>query len=273
MERKHFQVIFLAVSCLLLLAVIYIKNKNTSSKAVTLKTNQSENKVDWEYLKGIYGQDVPETIAKLDSLFVSHNMQKTDTVYLSDAIKFFDKNNFRLPAARFSVILAEVSNSSENWFAAAEKLYFNAINERDSLVRAFLMRETMRSCDAIIKKDSQNTEAILFKGLALVDQRSTMMEGVPLLLSVVRKDENNIPANYALGLLAVESGQFEKALLRFEKLVSLQPLNSEYQFQCAKAHETLGNKEKALQHYQKSMELVSDERDKEILKNIINGLK
>jgi hypothetical protein len=28
-----------------------------------------------------------------------------------------------------------------------------------------------------------------------------------------------------------------------------------------------------LQHYQKSMELVSDERDKEILKNIINGLK
>ena len=67
------------------------------------------------------------------------------------------------------------------------------------------------------------------KGKSSGDMSLVMNEGMMKLLAVTRKDSNNIRAIYYLGLFSLESGQLEKAEKRFEKLVSLQPQNEEYE--------------------------------------------
>ena len=67
------------------------------------------------------------------------------------------------------------------------------------------------------------------KGKSSGDMSLVMNEGIMKLLAVTRKDSNNVRAIYYLGLFSLESGQLEKAEKRFEKLVSLQPLNEEYE--------------------------------------------
>lgn len=67
------------------------------------------------------------------------------------------------------------------------------------------------------------------KGKSSGDMSLVMNEGIMKLLAVTRKDSNNIRAIYYLGLFSLESGQLEKAEKRFEKLVSLQPQNEEYE--------------------------------------------
>lgn len=48
-----------------------------------------------------------------------------------------------------------------------------------------------------------------------------IMEGVGLLKKVLEKDDKNIDAIWELGKLSMESSQYEKAIERFEKFVSL----------------------------------------------------
>ena len=67
------------------------------------------------------------------------------------------------------------------------------------------------------------------KGKSSGDMSLVMNEGIMKLLAVTRKDSNNIRAIYYLGLFSLESGQLEKAEKRFEKLLSLQPQNEEYE--------------------------------------------
>lgn len=55
-----------------------------------------------------------------------------------------------------------------------------------------------------------------------------MPEGIMTLVQISRDHPDNERVNFQLGLLSIESGQYDKALKRFEKLVSLHPENEEY---------------------------------------------
>lgn len=67
-----------------------------------------------------------------------------------------------------------------------------------------------------------------------------VMPGVLQLKEILSRDSTNELALYQLGLLSVQSGQYEKALARFEKLVSLHPSNLEYQKQLSDIQGLMG---------------------------------
>lgn len=67
------------------------------------------------------------------------------------------------------------------------------------------------------------------KGRETGDFNLMMVEGVMKLKAVLQRDSNNVRALHNLAMMSVESGQFEKAEKRFEKLILLQPENQEYQ--------------------------------------------
>lgn len=79
--------------------------------------------------------------------------------------------------------------------------------------------------DAVVELAMEN----IAKGRETEDMELLMTEGILKLRAVNMRDSNNIKAIYQLGVLSVESGQFEKAEKRFEKLILLQPENQEYQ--------------------------------------------
>ena len=80
------------------------------------------------------------------------------------------------------------------------------------------------------------------KGMAEGNMDLAMGGGIQKLLGVVRQDSNNVRAIYHLGLFSIQSGQFEKAEKRFEKLILLQPENQEYQKTLAEIREKLEKK-------------------------------
>jgi Flp pilus assembly protein TadD len=99
-----------------------------------------------------------------------------------------------------------------------------------------------------LKLEPENKDAL--NNLAMIDiyRKEDVMNGVQKLLKVVRIDNNNEMALYQLGILAVKSGQTDKAIERFEKLVSLQPQNKEYHKNLALLYSQKGNTSKAERH-------------------------
>ena len=59
------------------------------------------------------------------------------------------------------------------------------------------------------------------KKASLLIEQGEIMEGVTLLKSVLEEDPNNLDAIWELGKLSMQSQQFDKAVERFEKFVSI----------------------------------------------------
>jgi len=49
------------------------------------------------------------------------------------------------------------------------------------------------------------------------------MEGITLLREMVEKDSANVEAQYWLGVFAIKSGQFDRAIARFETILRIRP--------------------------------------------------
>jgi tetratricopeptide (TPR) repeat protein len=100
----------------------------------------------------------------------------------------------------------------------------------------------------VLEKDPKNLEAL--NNLALVDiyRKEDVMTGVGRLKKVIELDKNNENALFQLGILSIKSGQTEKAIERFEKLVSLHPKNKEYHKNLALLYNQNGDTQKAEKH-------------------------
>ena len=77
----------------------------------------------------------------------------------------------------------------------------------------------------------------------------TPMTGILKVRDVASRDSNNIFAQYMLGIGGVTSGQLDKAVLRFEKVVQAEPNNLEVLFKLAETYENLGDKPNAIKWY------------------------
>lgn len=79
-------------------------------------------------------------------------------------------------------------------------------------------------------------------------QNGKPMEGVMMLRGILEKDENNIDAIWELGKLSMQSQQYEKAIGRFEKFVSLTDGEDKVSglIYLSDAHFLNGNRQKSL---------------------------
>lgn len=95
----------------------------------------------------------------------------------------------------------------------------------------------------------------------------TPMKGITMLREVVEKDPNNEMANFNLGILSIQSKQYEKAVPRFEKIVEMNPENWKARFYLGIAFKESGKKEKAKEQFELVKKL---EQDPEVI-NIVDG--
>ena len=71
------------------------------------------------------------------------------------------------------------------------------------------------------------------------------MKGILKLVDLNRNHPDNIAVLYQLGRLAIETGQYKKAVLRLEKVLSLSPENKRAICLLAIAYQKTGNEVKA----------------------------
>jgi cytochrome c-type biogenesis protein CcmH/NrfG len=91
------------------------------------------------------------------------------------------------------------------------------------------------------------------------------MKGIGMLKSIVDSLPDHVPALTALGRLSLQSGQYDKAKERLEKVLKLEPQNTEAMYFLAIAEAESGNNEKAIQLLELCKKIVANpEFDKEI---------
>ena len=95
---------------------------------------------------------------------------------------------------------------------------------------------------------TNNIKARVEKAIQAV-QSENPMSGIQDLLAIVKQDSTQLDAQYYLGLFSIKSGQFEKAVNRFEKVITFVGLKKypDARYQLSVCLEALGKTEASLE--------------------------
>ncbi len=97
-----------------------------------------------------------------------------------------------------------------------------------------------------------------YSAVAMIEGKQETMAGVQELLAITRENPEDIKANILLAQLAVQSGQYEKAIDRLIKLLARYEDNSEAMFILAEAYKQSGQTKKAKQWLEKCKKEVNN---------------
>jgi len=195
--------------------------------------------------------------------------------------KQWDDVNQPAPAAFYYQAIARKDNKFEDWLLAGTHFNDAYKSTQDTLVQPAFVRNAIECMKNAVKLQPANLDAKTGLGVAYVNQTSSgiadadggsPMQGIVLLLDVVKQDPNNINANLNLGLFAMKSGQYEKAVQRFKTIVTLKPGLEPYYY-LAESYKQLGMKTEAIAAYQKCREMTSDSAFGKQLDDYIKELK
>jgi len=270
--------LIIIVSLVLLATGLAYLNFNSSGSEVPIETNDSTTTLVKNFNYDDYFIAVRDTIApqikvKIDSL---ERLIKVDTGnYQANVLlaRLYDEAHLGLIASHYVNDIATRLNDERSWFNTGVKFYDFAANTTDTGAQIYASRKAITAFEKVVAINENNLEAKNAMAICYVQNDLDVMGAVQLLKDVIKRDSNNIQANYTLGMLSKRSGQWDKARIRFEKLAQLDPLNSEAYFYLGEAYGSLNKKKEAIIAYETAMNLVSDENSKQEIKKLIDNLK
>lgn len=217
------------------------------------------------YIAGVKGSAEPRTQKLIDSA------EKTQQYNV--LIEGYKKMDKPLAVAYYVVKEAEKENTVKQYVVAGD---FNAVlmqSAPDEKSRKYLGGNVIDCYKNAVGLDSANTDNRIRLAGAYMEEGGQPMNGVLMLLDIVKKDSTNVNAQLMLGRFGLISGQIDKAIARFEKVLYLQPQNSEALFMLAEAYSDQGNKQKAIELLERCKKTVKDPATKKDIEKAIESIK
>ena len=178
--------------------------------------------------------------------------------FWKDSAKLFE------PYAYYISEEAKLDNSEKNLTFAAQLFLQNLRAEHDPAKLNWKSTTAIELFERAIKLNPDNADLRIGLGSCYVfgkgrsgDAQQTM-KGIQELLAVVRKDSTNMKAQFVLGVGGFVSGQYDKAIERFHKVVAAQPDNLEAVAFLADTYAAHGNKAEAVKWYNVSKRMVNN---------------
>lgn len=224
-----------------------------------------------------YKSQLPETVADSVSNFENKLAAIRDSSQMAvvfTALSGIWERNKAYPAAIFyRARVAKLENSEKKLTFAAQLFLELMEHEADRPTQMWEASESISCAERALALNPNNEEARLAMASAYIQGSSEPMKGVQMALSMTRENPTNVPANMLLGRMSIQSGQFEKAVKRFETVLQQEPENKEALYFLAQAYEGTGNKQKAIEMLEKCKKVVNNPEFSKDIDQYINSLK
>jgi lipopolysaccharide biosynthesis regulator YciM len=170
---------------------------------------------------------------------------KTDATSLAAISAIWAKAKQGTISAKYKADLAKLENTEKS-LTFASQYYIDLYNiEQDSATRFWQASQAQDMLAKVMQMNPTNEEAKVMLGKTYTDGTGETMKGVLMIREVAEKNPSNLVAGVALGRLAVQSGQFDKAITRLEALLGTHKNNTEVMYFLAEAYKGKGNITKA----------------------------
>jgi tetratricopeptide (TPR) repeat protein len=251
------------------------KEQTAAAPANSQLTNAAAAEIDLAQVstagKNTINASLAKEIADLENDYKT--AQGADQLKIAQTLaQKWDDVEQTVPSALYLEIVAKQQKSLESWLSAGGKFMKAYDNNTDSTLQMPLLQKASASYTAAVALDSTNLDAKTGLGITIVNGMGAPMQGIAMLLDVVKKDPTNPKANMSLGIFAIKSGQFDKAIIRFKNIISATPSPDAY-FYLATAYENLGQNKEAIDAYLSSKKLAANPSLTKFIDNKVIELK
>jgi tetratricopeptide (TPR) repeat protein len=197
------------------------------------------------------------TIDRLRNSFLTVSNKEKKTNFADSLIGAYRKIHRYDSAAKYSEFVSEAVPLAANMVKTAD-IYMEAFNFATNENKRLTYNEKARAFyNQALSKEPDNLETQSKLALTYIGGENPM-QGINILLDVLKKDPKNESAIYNLGILSIQSQQYDKAIKRFEDLVKINPDHFAGQFYLGVAWANVGDKHKALDAFKKARSLDAD---------------
>lgn len=190
-----------------------------------------------------------DQLAKLNTLEKNLD-QSNSAVANKDLAEFWEKAPELNISANYYKKAAFLENSEKS-LTFAGNLFLALLQRTDKPeVRKWQALEAIECFTTALKMNPSNTDSKIALATCYTEGTGETMKGVTMLREITQQDSTNIPANIILGKLAIQSGQWEKAIKRLELVLSLRPTNTEAMYFLAEAYKGKGDKQRAIELFE-----------------------
>jgi len=182
------------------------------------------------------------------------------------------------PYAWYEAEAARLENSEKSLTFAAHLFLQNLRGESDQPLRSWKALEAKDLFERSLKINPQNDSSIIGLGACYIfgGISATPMEGILKVKGVADKDSTNIFAQEVLGHGSMYSGQYDKAIARFESVYHLSKDGEDTKLEAclmlAEAYERKADRASAINWYKKSLVLIKNQEVKEEVNKRIDEL-
>lgn len=207
--------------------------------------------------KNIVSGAIAKEISTLEIAYESASGQDKITDAKQLAQKWDDVEQ-SIPSAMYLEVVAKGEPTLTNWLTAGTRFAKAFDNTQDSLIKPMMLQKANAAFKTALSIDSTDNDAKTGLGITIVNGSGAPMQGIAMLLEVVKKEPKNLKANMNLGMFAIKSGQFDKAIIRFNDIINNIKATPDAYFYLATAYENLGKNKESIDAYLNSKKLAAN---------------
>jgi len=206
----------------------------------------------------LYLSNLENSITRGDVKQQFHNNYVHLANFWKDSIKAF------VPYAYYISEASKLDNSEKSLTFAARLILDSMRREENDIVRAWEAETAIVLFKKAIQLNPDNNDlriglgSCYVYGNGMTGNAAETMKGIQELLKVVAKDSNNMKAQMILGIGGAISKQYDKAIIRLNKVVVAEPGNLEAVSWLADVYAESGDKTNAVKWYEYSKKLVNN---------------
>ena len=185
---------------------------------------------------------------KMQQIHVFHQLAR----FWSDSARMFE------PYAYYTSEAAKLENSEKSLTFAAQLFLENLVTEADPAMQHWLGENAKDLLDKALVINPANDSTKIGLGICYMfgNIADNPMQGILEVRKVVQEHPENLYGQMVLGMGGKKSGQYDKAIERFNIVLQKQPENLEAIYNLAECYELKGDKPGAIKWYQRAKDLV-----------------
>jgi len=242
-----------------MIAILYLLPKAVVENDSQLQTAapESEAVATTGSPHGLTPKAIRGNINRLRARYLSGTSEEKNAIFADSLVVLYQQAGLYDSASWYSERAATFFKTDESLLKAANASYEAYTYAVDREKQKILAEKTRALFEQVLERNPGDLEAKTKTAMTYLSSESPMT-GIKMLREVVDTDPKNELALFNMGMLAVQSGQYNRAVDWFEKLLAVNASHLQGNMLLGVAYMNQGDKEKARQQFEKVKKMDSD---------------
>jgi tetratricopeptide (TPR) repeat protein len=247
MSSSQLRYLFIALSILLAAGLFFAPSQiNSKPKTASVEKREAKEISEEQLIASAKESLKDEQKGFISALEMQLNADSSKLSLYDSLGNAWDEAKIPAASAYYFALKAKRNPTEDNYLKAAYR-YFDAFKlADDSLLRNQLAQKAISNYSSVLEINPGNLNAKTDLGVCYAEGTGEPMKGIMLLREVVKENPDHEMAQLNLGFLSVKSGQYAKAIERFNTVMKINPKRTDVYYFLGRTYYEAGKQDSAL---------------------------